>query len=53
MKKLKAGDRIYSKYFSQEIIITRVISDKDWYFVLSHRELKAKTPLSYFEREQR
>lgn len=52
-KKLKSGDKVYSKYFGGEIEIMEVFSDTDWYFrTQDGRLLKAQTPLSYFENQQ-
>lgn len=61
--KLKVGDRIYSKYFGKDLIITKIYSDKTWYFYIEHpnynmlrefdqgEELKARTKLSELEKQ--
>lgn len=47
-KTLKVGDRIFSPYFKKRLIITRIVSDDEWYFVFEKNELRAETPLNYF-----
>lgn len=60
--KLKAGDKVYSEYFKRFLVITKIVSDKVWYFKIEYpnysmlrdidedTELEAKTPLSEMER---
>lgn len=61
---LKVGDRIYSPTMKKDLIITRILSDNNWYFVIEHPNyqmmrdfadegvgVKAKVKLSELERE--
>lgn len=49
------GRIIYSPYFKRNIVITKYINDDDWCFKILNpdetfsRELKANTPLSYYD----
>lgn len=51
MKKFKIGQEIYSQYFKDWIKIIEINSDTDWYFEVKGKVLKAKTPLSFFEKK--
>jgi len=33
---LKVGDKIYSPTMKKDLIITRILSDDNWYFVIEH-----------------
>lgn len=48
---LKPNDKVWSHYFNQYIEIVSITNNIDWYFRLNNGQvLKAKTPLSYFEK---
>lgn len=51
MKQLNVGDTVYSPFFDQEITIVKIVNDNEWEFEIQGHILKAKTPLSYFERK--
>lgn len=47
---LKAGDKVYSKYFGGDIVITKIISNDEWWFQWKGQIMKAKSPLSMFQK---
>lgn len=53
IKKVKVGDEVWSDYFNEWVRVARIVSDAEWYFTLPghHREERARTPLSWFERQ--
>ncbi len=50
-KHIKEGDEVDSPFFGQKIKVIKINSNEDWYFEIQGHIMKAKTPLSHFERK--
>ena len=50
-KHIEVGSKVMSPYFDEEITVVKINSNEDWYFELHGYILKAKTPLSHFEKQ--
>ena len=54
--KFKKGDKVWSDYFRDWLIIVQINSDKDWYFVplknLDKLKFKAHTALSFWNKNK-
>ena len=50
------GEKLFSKYLSCGITVSRVFSDKDWFFTIdkdrNNKEYRAQTELSFFQKRK-